>query len=94
MSGIIAQKYLAEFVGTMFLLLVIVSTGGEALAVGAALAIAIMVVGKVSGGHLNPAVTVMMAVAKKMNSNDVLPYIVAQVAGGLVALELHKRLRK
>ena len=80
MSGIIAQKYLAEFVGTMFLLLVIVSTGGEALAVGAALAIAIMVVGKVSGGHLNPAVTVMMAVAKKMNSNDVLPYIVAQVA--------------
>jgi len=94
MSGIIAQKYLAEFVGTMFFLLVILSTGGEALAVGAALAIAIMVVGKVSGGHLNPAVTVMMAVAKKMNSNDVLPYIVAQVAGGLVALELHKRLRK
>ena len=93
MAGIIAQKYLAEFVGTMFFLLVILSTGGEAL-VGAALAIAIMVVGKVSGGHLNPAVTVMMAVAKKMNSNDVLPYIVAQVAGGLVALELHKRLRK
>lgn len=90
----IAQKYLAEFVGTMFFLLVILSTGGEALAVGAALAITIMVVGKVSGGHLNPAVTVMMAVAKKMNSNDVLPYIVAQVAGGLVALELHKRLRK
>jgi glycerol uptake facilitator-like aquaporin len=94
MAGVIAQKYLAEFVGTMFFLLVILSTGGEALAVGAALAIAIMVVGKVSGGHLNPAVTVMMAVAKKMNSNDVLPYIVAQVAGGLVALELHKRLRK
>ena len=94
MGGMIAQKYLAEFVGTMFFLLVILSTGGEALAVGAALAIAIMVVGKVSGGHLNPAVTVMMAVAKKMNSNDVLPYIVAQVAGGLVALELHKRLRK
>jgi glycerol uptake facilitator-like aquaporin len=94
MAGVIAQKYLAEFVGTMFFLLVILSTGGESLAVGAALAIAIMVVGKVSGGHLNPAVTVMMAVAKKMNSNDVLPYIVAQVAGGLVALELHKRLRK
>ena len=89
----IAQKYLAEFVGTMFFLLVILSTGGEALAVGAALAIAIMVVGKVSGGHLNPAVTVMMAVAKKMNSNDVLPYIVAQVAGGLAALELYKRVK-
>ena len=48
------SKYLAEFVGTMFFLLVILSTGGEALVAGAALAIAIMVVGKVSGGHLNP----------------------------------------
>ena len=54
MSGIIAQKYLAEFVGTMFLLLVIVSTGGEALAVGAALAIAIMVVGKCFWWSLEP----------------------------------------
>ena len=52
-----------------------------------------MVVGKMSGGHLNPAVTVAMAVGKKMNSNDVMPYVVAQVLGGLVALELSKRVR-
>ena len=88
-----AQKYLAEFVGTMFLLLVVLSTS-DAVAIGVALVLALMVVGKVSGGHLNPAITVMMAVAKKMNSNDVLPYIVAQIAGGLVALELHKNLKK
>ena len=88
------QKYLAEFAGTLFLVLVIMSTGGDALAVGAALGIAIMVVGKMSGGHLNPAVTVAMAAAKKMNNNDVMPYIVAQVLVGLVALELNKRVKK
>ena len=88
------QKYLAEFAGTLFFLLVILATRGDALATGAALGIAIMVVGKMSGGHLNPAVTVMMAVGKKMNPNDVMPYIVAQVLGGIVALELHKRVKK
>jgi len=61
--------------------------------IGAGLAIAVMVTGKVSGGHLNPAVSVAMSVAKKMPSNDLLPYIVAQVAGGLVALELKKRMK-
>jgi aquaporin Z len=88
------QKYLAEFAGTLFLVLVILSTKGDALAVAAALGISIMVVGKMSGGHLNPAVTVAMAVGKKMNSNDVMPYVVAQVLGGLVALELSKRVKK
>ena len=88
------QKYLAEFAGTLFLVLVILSTKGYALAVAAALGISIMVVGKMSGGHLNPAVTVAMAVGKKMNSNDVMPYVVAQVLGGLVALELSKRVKK
>ena len=88
------QKYLAEFAGTLFLVLVIISTKGDALAVAAALGISIMVVGKMSGGHLNPAVTVAMAVGKKMNSNDVMPYVVAQVLGGLVALELSKRVKK
>jgi glycerol uptake facilitator-like aquaporin len=34
----------------------------------------------------------MMAAAKKLPVNEVLPYIAAQVMGGLVALEMHKRL--
>ena len=86
------QKYLAEFVGTMFFVLVVLSSSNP-LVIGAGLAIAVMVTGKVSGGHINPAVSVAMSVAKKMPSNDLLPYIVAQVAGGLVALELKKRMK-
>jgi glycerol uptake facilitator-like aquaporin len=73
-------------------LYVIVATG-NALAIGAALAIAIMVGGNISGGHFNPAVSVMMYAAGKLSRADLIPYLLVQVAGGLVALELHKRFR-
>ena len=86
------NKYLVEFLGTMFLMFVIFATGNWG-AIGAALAIAIMLGGHISGGHFNSAVTVMMAAAGKIPMTDVLPYILAQIAGGLVALELHKRVR-
>ena len=84
------NKYLVEFLGTLFFLYVILATG-QPLAIGAALAVAIMVGGPISGGMFNPAVSVMMVAAGKMKSADLVPYILAQVAGGLVALELYKR---
>lgn len=84
------NKYLVEFLGTLFFLYVILATG-KALAIGLALTTAIMLGGKISGGNFNPAVSVMMAAAGKLSMKDLLPYIVAQVAGGLAALELHKR---
>lgn len=84
------KKYLVEFIGTFFFLYIIISTGNPLL-IGAALALAAYLGGKISGGNFNPAVTIMMAAAKKMPTADVLPYILAQVAGGLLALELYKR---
>jgi glycerol uptake facilitator-like aquaporin len=86
------NKFLVEFLGTLFVLYVILSTNGNALAIGAALTIAIILGGKISGGYFNPAVTLMVAVAKKQPMNDVLPYILCQFAGGLAALELFKRI--
>ena len=86
------NKILVEFLGTLFFLYVIIATG-NALAIGAALAIVIMIAGPISGGNFNPAVTIMMAVAGKEPMNDVIPYILAQVAGGLAAFELHKRVQ-
>ena len=86
------NKYIVEFLGTLFFLYVILASGNP-LAIGLALCVAIMVGGKISGGNFNPAVSVMMAAAGKLSMKDLLPYIVAQVAGGLAALELHKRVR-
>jgi aquaporin Z len=88
----IMNKFLVEFVGTLFFLYVIIATG-NALAIGAALAVAIMLGGKISGGNYNPAVTIMMIAAGKQPMSDAIPYILAQVAGGLAALELYKRFK-
>ena len=85
------NKFVVEFLGTMFFLYVILASGNP-LAIGLALVVAILVGGKISGGNFNPAVSVMMTAAGKLNKNDLLPHIVAQVAGGLAALELHKKM--
>ena len=80
---------LIEFIGTFFFLYVILAVGTP-LAIGAALALAIYVGGSISGGNFNPAVTIMLIAAKKQPIETALPYIVAQVAGGLAALTLYK----
>jgi|TARA_Y100000389_G_C17207136_1_gene386610 glycerol uptake facilitator-like aquaporin len=86
------NKYLVEFLGTLFFLYVILATGNW-LAIGAALAIAVLIGGPISGGSYNPAVTIMMVAAGKFPKGDLVPYILAEVAGGLAALELYKRVK-
>ena len=86
------NKLLAEFLGTMFFLYVILATG-DAVAIGLALMIVIFILGKVSGGNFNPAVSVMLAMAGKLSMKDLAPYVVAQVLGGLAALELYNRVK-
>ncbi|MDA9629935.1 aquaporin [bacterium] len=86
------NKYVAEFLGTLFFLYVILATG-KPIPIGLALMAAILVLGKYSGGNFNPAVSVMMTAAGKLPAGDLLPYVVAQIAGGLVALELYKRVK-
>jgi aquaporin Z len=80
---------LVEFVGTLVFLYVIIATG-NALAIGLTLALCIYLGGKISGGNFNPAVTVMLVAAKKQNMNTLIPYILAQIAGGLAAIQLYK----
>tara|TARA_B100001057_G_scaffold312817_1_gene312899 strand:+ start:2074 stop:2340 length:267 start_codon:yes stop_codon:yes gene_type:complete len=86
------HKFLAEFLGTLFFLYVILATKSP-VPIAVALLVAIMVLGPYSGGHFNPAVSVMMVAAKKLSTTDLLPYILAQIAGGLAALELYKRVK-
>jgi hypothetical protein len=83
-------NYLVEFLGTLFFIYVILATGNP-LAIGAALALTILLTASISGGHINPAVTIAMAAAGKLPSVEVIPYCLSQIFGGLVALELYKR---
>lgn len=80
-----------EFIGTLLFLYVIIATSNFA-AIGAALALLIYLGGPISGGNFNPAVTTMLVAAKKQNIKTLVPYILAQLAGGLAALEVYKRI--
>ena len=83
------NKYIVEFLGTLFLMFVILATGNY-LAIGAALAVAVLLGGSISGGAYNPAVSVALMYSGKMPRSDLVPYVVAQIAGALVAVELVK----
>ena len=84
------NKYLVEFLGTLLFVYVILATGNP-LAIGVALALIILVAQKSSGGYVNPAVSIVMASAGKLNINELLPYIIAQILGALTALQVYKR---
>ena len=83
-------KVFVEFVGTMFLTFVIFATGNY-LAIGAALAIAVLLGGHVSGGAFNPAVAIAMYSAGKIPNTDLIPYLIGEILGGLAGLALFKR---
>jgi aquaporin Z len=59
---------------------------GVAAGFGFGLALAITAFGHLSGGHFNPAVSAGLAVAGKFPSRDVIPYWIAQLVGGFVAV--------
>ncbi len=58
---------------------------GVALAFGLTVLTMVYAIGPVSGAHLNPAVTVGLAAARRFPWGDVVPYVAAQVAGAIVA---------
>ena len=86
------NNYLAEFFGTALLVYVILATGNP-LAIGAALALIILLIGTISGGHVNPAVSIVMASIGRLPIDELVPYCLAQILGGLVALEIFKRVK-
>ena len=83
-------NYLVEFVGTVFFIYVILATGNP-LAIGAALALVILLARNSSGGHVNPAVSLAMAASGALPSTELFPYIIAQFMGALVAHQVHLR---
>jgi len=83
------NKYLVEFLGTMFLMFIIFATGNY-LAIGAALAIGVFFGGPTSGGAFNPAVAIGLYHAGKLAKNDLLPYIIAEILGALAGFQVFK----
>ena len=85
-------KLFAEFLGTYIFLLIIIITGNPLL-IGLTLTFVIYILGSISGGNFNPAVTVMLVAAKKQPNSDLVPYIIFQLLGAFAALETYKLLK-
>jgi aquaporin Z len=84
------NKYLVEFLGTMFLMFVIFATGNWA-AIGAALAVGVFLGGSISGGAYNPAVAISLYAAGKLSKSDLIPYIIVEILGALAAFFAYKK---
>lgn len=93
------KKYLAEFIGTFWLVLggcgsAMLAAGFPELGIGFAgvsLAFGLTVVtmaygiGHISGAHLNPAVSIGLWTGGRLETKELLPYIVSQILGGILA---------
>jgi aquaporin Z len=95
----LTNKLFAEFFGTFWLVLggcgsavlaaafpqVGIGLLGVSLAFGLTVLTMAYAVGHVSGGHFNPAVSVGLCAAGRFDPKELVPYVVAQVVGGIVA---------
>ncbi len=85
-SSIVAPTaLLAELVGT-FILTIVAIAGGVPLVVGFTMIVLVLVLGIVSGAHVNPAVTIGLWSIKKFEGRKVPFYILMQFAGAMAAL--------
>jgi len=92
-----SRKYTAELIGTFVLtfmgcgaaIFLGAATGGGHLAVAFAFGLSIVamayVIGGVSGCHINPAVSLSMLLDKRMTAGEFVGYVIAQVAGAIIA---------
>lgn len=84
------SRYVTEFVGTFFLVLtigltVMNGTPFAPLAIGAVLMAMVYMGGHISGAHYNPAVSVAILIRGKMEARDLIPYVLAQLSGAILA---------
>lgn len=95
----LSKRLTAEFFGTFWLVFggcgtavlsaavptLGVGYAGVALAFGLTVLTGVYALGPISGGHFNPAITLGLFVGRRFPGRDVLPYIIVQVVGAIVA---------
>ena len=85
-------KYFVEFLGTLLLVYTIFATGNW-IFIGLALAVAVLIGGKVSGGAYNPAVAFALYQAGKLPLSDLGPYVFMEILGGLAGFYVYNYLK-
>jgi aquaporin Z len=80
-----SSAYLAEYLGSFFFILVILMSGGNPLVIGAALALTVVLIGGISGAHVNPAVSVAQYLQGSLRPVDLITFVLVQLVGGASA---------
>ena len=87
----LSLAYVVEFLGTFLFLSVVVATAQPLLIVLALLSV-ILLGGGISGGHFNPAISLMFWVKGALSNTDLLGYMAAQFLGGVGAVMVFQAL--
>jgi aquaporin Z len=82
---------LSEFLGTAILLSSI-AFSGQTLVIVVAFALAIYVTGPISGGHINPAVTLWAYLSNKIRAGQAIHHVLGQLAAVVAVLTLKRLL--
>ena len=83
-------RLIAELLGTFLLVLSVFASGGNAYVIGATLAVIVLLIGKLSGAHVNPAISFAMFMKGSLSVKDLLGYTVSQVLGGVASLYAYR----
>ncbi len=86
MAAALATKLVGEFLGTFLLMLTILSSGGQWLLVGLALAVIVFLVGPISGAAVNPAVSIGLWMSGSLDIMALTLYIIAEYLGAAAAV--------
>ena len=76
----------AELFGTFVLTAALLNSAGNVIIAGVVVMVLVMALSRLSGGHLNPAVTIAMWATKQISAIKAAGYVVAQVLGAMLAL--------
>lgn len=87
----ITNQVLAEFLGT-FVFFSAIYMVGKPIPIALALLVAIYIFGPISGGHFNSTVSITKYLAGEINDPQLIGYIIAQIIGGVMAVQLSQAL--
>ena len=81
---------IAEFLGTFLLVISVLASGGNAYVIGATLAVVVLLTGKLSGAHINPAISLTMYVKGGLSAKELASYVASQCLGGVASLYAYR----
>jgi aquaporin Z len=81
-----ALPLIAEFLGTFLLVLSVLASGGNAFVIGSTLIIIILLIGAMSGAHVNPAISLAMFIKGSLSVQELASFVAVQLLGATASL--------